>query len=379
MLQRDEILSLFTRDNYQNTQLSQEKLHDKLMQDTNGTGKLYKYKPCDVYALSSIICGDMYCADTSQFNDPFDSQISFSTEGMLHAILKRLTSQFAIIIISSIKIFKNELTLNDIPEVYHAYIKILLENNHLLLCFSDSKNFDMRYFETGIMESVPIIFNPNNKIFNAEALIRYPINWAMDIVCTSEELEFVQNGQIQDNIVQSLRPEQAAELREISDKWNKKLKDALYIGCLANSYTNRLMWSHYADSHRGICIEYDFSAIDGEEAVFPIEYRSQLPQFPYDTIFEYNDKNEEFARMAIIDCLLTKDRCWEYEGEWRILHDAKIGHMCNMPPISCICLGAKMEDGLKRTVIQLAKDKGIPVKQMMLKDNTYELFAQDIN
>lgn len=35
-----------------------------------------------------------------------------------------------------------------------------------------------------------------------------------------------------------------------------KLGDLAYITCMTETNRNTLMWSHYADSNRGICVEY---------------------------------------------------------------------------------------------------------------------------
>ena len=376
---QDEILSLFKTDSFQNARLAQETLYEKLMQDTNGTGKLYKYKPCDVYALSGIICGNMYCSEVSQFNDPFDSRFSFTAEKMLYTILSRLSLQISLIIIASIKILQQELCMERIPVTYHSYIQALLDYKDLQAYFVSPQEDQRQNLNSRLENHVFSLVCERSEISDVEKLLREPTSWALGIICDEEGLQELQEL-VPTDIINQLNSEQQEMLKTMSDKWLNAFYKVFYIGCLANTNTNRLMWSHYADSHRGICIEYDFTQTvkSYKEVVFPIEYRSKLPDFPYGALFEYNKKNEEQVRIAIIDCLLTKDNCWEYEGEWRILHDANAGHMCPMPPISCIYLGAKMEDGLKRTVIQLAKDKGIPVKQMVLKDNTYELFAQDL-
>lgn len=376
---QNEILSLFKTDSFQNIQLAQETLYEKLMQDTNGAGKLYKYKPCDAYALSSIICGNMYCSEVSQFNDPFDSRFSFTAEKMLYAILARLFLQISLIIIASIKILQQKLCMEQIPLIYHSYIQTLLDYKDLQDCFVSPQEAQQQNFNSWLENHAFSIFCERSEIPDVEKLLKEPTSWALDIICDKEGLQELQE-MVPTDIINQLDSEQQQVLKNISNNWLDTIYKTFYIGCLANTHTNRLMWAHYADSHRGICIEYDFSQTcqSYKEVAFPIEYRPKLPNFPYDTLFEHNDKNEEEVRIAIADCLLTKDNCWEYEGEWRILHDAKAGHMCDMPPISCIYLGAKIEEGLKATIMQLAKDKNIPIKQMIIKDNAYELFAQDI-
>lgn len=45
---------------------------------------------------------------------------------------------------------------------------------------------------------------------------------------------------------------------------NKTRKPHFVIGCFAQSYSDILMWAHYADSHKGCCIEFEVSHNDEE-------------------------------------------------------------------------------------------------------------------
>ncbi|HKN12016.1 MAG TPA: DUF2971 domain-containing protein [Candidatus Binatus sp.] len=93
-----------------------------------------------------------------------------------------------------------------------------------------------------------------------------------------------------------------------------------------------LMWSHYADSHRGVCLKFDRSKLKfvqvfeeryGEpyqrkddsgrhEESFeaaPVEYAESVP-----TIRLFPD-----PRPAWGASVFTKSRHWSYEREWRVL------------------------------------------------------------
>jgi len=79
--------------------------------------------------------------------------------------------------------------------------------------------------------------------------------------------------------------------------------------------TDILMWSHYADSHKGICVLYDF--------------KSSIPQLDKNVCNIFFD--EKYSEGEIVDIskntdiefelgFLKKNKCWEYEGEVRLLH-----------------------------------------------------------
>ena len=78
-------------------------------------------------------------------------------------------------------------------------------------------------------------------------------------------------------------------------------------------FENQLMWSHYADSHRGICIRYKFDAEitieDEKEKIFSIWYN-------VDYKLEIKPDNPKSLKFL----LATKEKCWEYENEVRLVH-----------------------------------------------------------
>jgi hypothetical protein len=76
--------------------------------------------------------------------------------------------------------------------------------------------------------------------------------------------------------------------------------------------------------------------------------------------------------------LLTKDKAWEYENEWRILSTESENTELEMPPISCVYLGAAINEDNRDKVIDIARKKKIPVKQMKVDRGAYELHAEDV-
>jgi len=78
-------------------------------------------------------------------------------------------------------------------------------------------------------------------------------------------------------------------------------------------FENQLMWSHYADSHRGICIRYKFDTEitieDEKEKIFSIWYN-------VDYKLEIKPDNPKSLKFL----LATKEKCWKYENEVRLVH-----------------------------------------------------------
>jgi hypothetical protein len=170
----------------------------------------------------------------------------------------------------------------------------------------------------------------------------------------------------------------SAEMKEVMDKMYR-------VGCLCTDYKNRLMWSHYADGHKGFCIEFDFSAPwdgDSKALLLPVVYSCERPKFPWSVALA-TDKNSDSVKAdgarAMMRSLVTKDDAWQYEDEWRIITLQSTGEAnIEMPPISCIYIGALCPTEHKAKLIEIAQTHNIPIKQMTIDRGCYTLHASGI-
>jgi len=83
---------------------------------------------------------------------------------------------------------------------------------------------------------------------------------------------------------------------------------------LTEKRENLLMWSHYADSHKGFCIGFDSSHH------FFNRKRSEKDEFYHLRKVDYIKKRPSKAlrQTNSTDLFLLKSDVWEYEQEWRI-------------------------------------------------------------
>lgn len=88
-----------------------------------------------------------------------------------------------------------------------------------------------------------------------------------------------------------------------------KLYSDIGICCFTkNDYTDILMWSHYGDHHKGICLKFDISSCAIEFApILEINYTSAFKTVHYD--FNSATSMEHFVT--------TKSKAWGYENEVR--------------------------------------------------------------
>ncbi|MBB6068183.1 DUF2971 domain-containing protein [Methanococcus maripaludis] len=143
------------------------------------------------------------------------------------------------------------------------------------------------------------------------------------------------------------------------------LKESTYICCFSELNDSKLMWSHYADSHKGFCIEYDFKNEHTDEELkqnlFPVLYREEL----FD-IVPYGLKNDDLNPLIEIYLAMFKEISWKYEQEWRLIFPMGKSESFSRrgPTISAIYLGAKIDEENKQKLIEIARAKDIDVYQM---------------
>jgi hypothetical protein len=78
--------------------------------------------------------------------------------------------------------------------------------------------------------------------------------------------------------------------------------------CFSRTWSNPLMWGHYADRHRGICLGFNVS----EHVVRQVSYVNS--RFPWP-----KSENDTFMK----DLLYTKFAHWSYEDEYRAYLELK--------------------------------------------------------
>jgi hypothetical protein len=80
--------------------------------------------------------------------------------------------------------------------------------------------------------------------------------------------------------------------------------------CLSENYNDILMWSHYADGHGGLVLQFDREALSKNFRLFKVCYP---PDKSYPSIKDFNERGGTHV------FLITKASQWIYEKEWRIL------------------------------------------------------------
>ena len=113
-------------------------------------------------------------------------------------------------------------------------------------------------------------------------------------------------------------------------EFNHEVMKAHEIISLSSSPYDKLMWSHYANSHSGICLEFQFE-VRGEP-IFPVEYYEISKREDVTSIIENWMKTKQAVLKGTLStfdvrCIVAeimricfrKEKIWNYEQEYRIL------------------------------------------------------------
>ena len=172
-------------------------------------------------------------------------------------------------------------------------------------------------------------------------------------------------------------------VNNFNDKIFSVIDNHFGIASFTTSFNDALMWSHYASSHTGICIEYDFTDYinhieNSKMLLFPVNYSDRRVTIDQNILDKIDLKNiEEHGRKDLLkvffEGLYTKNDVWKYEDEWRSITLIKDKEFTNSRKIytdyiSAVYFGNKMSDEVKRNMIRIMeKDENLR------KINVYEM------
>jgi len=218
----------------------------------------------------------------------------------------------------------------------------------------------------------------------------------------------------------------AKYLNEVKTKIEKLRDVNIRVACF--SALDRLknfndiiqIWSHYADNHKGFCIEYDISSLKESSfslkehdfyknqskymdervklliigGLFPVIYTANRVNIPKTKLNKIkldeigNPFHDSYIDSILYKTFIVKSAKWSYEKEWRLILD---GDVCNyydnkipFPYITRIFLGCKMNTQTIDTMIEIAEELGVKVlmmemdnKRFMLEERSTWLYKYD--
>lgn len=139
--------------------------------------------------------------------------------------------------------------------------------------------------------------------------------------------------------------------------------------CFSATHSEILMWSHYANNHKGFCVEYDFSEGSHLRKIAqPVCYSETIPALSLANLPEGAESN-------FLDvCIFTKAKQWQYEQEWRVIMPEG-GRSFQAPAkTTSIIFGARMPTEEKVMLFRALRHKeGIEFREAKLLEDRFAI------
>lgn len=360
-------------------------------------GLFYQYRPCrrdvaTIYDIENIRHGVVYAQTPLNMNDPFDSMIGYSPEKMYEDCISMLVEELDIednnikIIIAQLLKYKSVGKLAEFISLLNELKKFLFSRQVVMhqvnvpIVIFIRQNLNILYAKCP--KKIKNILS--KEIFAAFLLI---VSQMEKVDITEENLsDMFKLDKILDELYNK-----AIEVRDnIYIPSLRTFLAKLTVSCFSVSgWDNQLMWSHYANSYSGICIEYDFNQIkDAIGFIYPVEYTTERPTLSlqdlgvkgFDLGAETSIRSCEPNMGAILSYLLAKNVCWNYEKEWRIINvgEENTPLFINLPFVKSITFGMNIDPICKHLLWDICKEKGIECYEIVIGTENFELSRKQL-
>ena len=186
------------------------------------------------------------------------------------------------------------------------------------------------------------------------------------------------------------------EVKEYRDNLNKYYQDAdektkeiiakdYPISCFSKTKENILMWSHYSNNHKGLCLTFSSFVLNNS-----FKYNNGKNKTLLSQLFnvKYKKKYAEldfFNNNKIRDCIKNmfkyKSTYWKYEEEVRIISDRYGAVEFKKEALTEIVFGCKSDKQVRKDIIKLIKKCNYPNVNFLLatkKENQFGLTFEEI-
>jgi hypothetical protein len=294
----------------------------QILKNQNIPSKLYKYRPINKFSINNLQKDTVWLNCPNDYNDPYEFYEHIDFEAINREITKKHLEELLERMTSKIQISQEIIDkAKESDKPIEMIGKALMKEN--------------QYTDLKIETFFDFISDYTAK--NNQRLI-------------SERLEFIQ--------------------------------ESMKVSSFCEENSQFLMWSHYADSHRGFCIEYDIDKWNKSDLrrriLFPIIYQEEV----YDStphLIKFINQTEWNNLYPLLSGS-TKSKNWEYEKEWRFIINIGTSFQRQNYPMDCqskVFLGYKISETHKKEIVEICKNKNLSVFQTKLIGN-YKLDFEEI-
>ncbi len=292
---------------------------------------MFKYSSIDSYSLRNLQKDQIYFNNPLNFNDPFDT---FHPAEMTDLSNEKFVDIFS-------KTSKRKFDKNGLIEILNKTIskEKLYEfcNEHVEYMFDFNQKDENQIFENKEDFLNHIRHSDDSKNDSINNISRFFLN-------IKQKLQ----KSIKDNLYET----------------RKEIFSKIGVSCFSKNNTNLLMWSHYADSHRGMCLEFDSRLIPFSKS-FEVTYKSTIPKIKMDSLL-----NEVLDLEFIKKLLSFKSNDWAHEEELRLFHqESNKSFVYPSNSLKAIYFGIRTDQSDIEIICSIIKAKNPNVKFYQMKKN----------
>lgn len=147
---------------------------------------------------------------------------------------------------------------------------------------------------------------------------------------------------------------------------------------LSTSATDELLWAHYADSHRGFCLEFELQELLAykleNQGTFKVRYQNDVPVVRLSDLSNLDAQNAPLLQKFVG----TKSKRWEYEAELRVVTGQLGVFEYDFRALKAVYFGARSSPHLRRLVMRVMAGRGLRYFHVLPHDRRYALKADPL-
>ncbi|MCK4447973.1 MAG: DUF2971 domain-containing protein [Candidatus Marinimicrobia bacterium] len=174
------------------------------------------------------------------------------------------------------------------------------------------------------------------------------------------------------HLVQNLNQITILEFENLINIVSKRIINRKGVACFLSSKRNLLMWSHYADSHKGVCLKFSIKEdLDFFSPAKKVNYENDYPKY------NYLQQRNDFVKYMFF----TKSKDWEYEGEVRVFKNKSGNYKFKKEALKELIFGCRTSPKDIKTITILIKNlyPNASLKIAKKKKSSFGLDFETIN
>jgi hypothetical protein len=142
---------------------------------------------------------------------------------------------------------------------------------------------------------------------------------------------------------------------KIFENADKKILENIGVASFTINCGNLMMWSHYSNFHKGICLGFNKQIDEDYFASFPINYIEYPEEYkPYE--YDSTDKDEYMRAMKHL--VETKTFLWKNENEFRIIRQNYGKENFQKKSLEFVVLGIEINPDFQKKVLEAISKNG---------------------